>query len=69
MLVDGVIAGTWSHAERPYGLEVAVEPFAPLDAETHAGIDAEAARLAGFLGREAHRVAVAPAADAAETTR
>jgi hypothetical protein len=42
--VDGVVAGTWRHADGA----IAIEPFASLDRATGAALDVEAARLAAF---------------------
>jgi hypothetical protein len=49
VLVDGRVAGTWSHEVREGVAEVTVTPFAPLGAEARAAVDAEAARLAPFV--------------------
>jgi Winged helix DNA-binding domain len=52
LLVDGAIAGVWSHEIRGDRVAIAVEPFARASAEVEVGVDAEAARLAAFLGGE-----------------
>jgi uncharacterized protein YcaQ len=53
LLVDGVIAGVWSHEARGERVTVEVEPFARVGREAKACVEAEAARLAAFLGGEA----------------
>jgi hypothetical protein len=52
--VDGRFAGVWRHERRgARGLLVEVEPFAPrVPAAVRAGVEAEAQRLAAFLGGE-----------------
>lgn len=50
LLVDGRIAGTWSHTRRERRLLVEFAPFAPLPAWARAQLEAEAERLALFLG-------------------
>jgi hypothetical protein len=52
LLVDGRIAGTWSHEVAGGRVAVAVEPFADPGRAVRAAAEAEAARLAGFLGGE-----------------
>jgi hypothetical protein len=52
LLVDGRIAGVWSHAAKGDRLTVTVEPFARPAAAVKAGAEAEAERLASFLGGE-----------------
>ena len=44
-LVDGFVAGTWSHEDG----RVAVEPFAPLSRSVRREVDEEAGRLEAFL--------------------
>ncbi len=44
-LVDGFVAGTWSHEDG----RVAVEPFAPLSRSVRRELDEEAGRLEAFL--------------------
>jgi hypothetical protein len=50
VLVDGRIAGTWGHELRRSALAVDVTPFAALAGDVRAGVQAEAERLAAFLG-------------------
>ena len=50
VVVDGRIAGVWSHELRRDRLEVRVEPFARPKRAERAGVEAEAERLAAFLG-------------------
>jgi Winged helix DNA-binding domain len=50
LLVDGRIAGVWSHERAGDRLVVAIEPFARLSRAERAGTEAEAGALAGFLG-------------------
>jgi hypothetical protein len=45
-LVDGLVAGTW----RPQKGKIELEPFAPLPLRVRRELDAEARRLAAFLG-------------------
>jgi hypothetical protein len=52
LLVDGRMAGVWSHERRGTALAVELEPFAPVGAEVERAVEAEAARLAAFLGGE-----------------
>jgi winged helix DNA-binding protein len=52
LLVDGRMAGVWSHEARGSRVAVAVEPFAPLGRRVVRAVEEEAARLAGFLGGE-----------------
>jgi hypothetical protein len=52
MLVDGRMAGTWSHEQAGKRLRVEVAPFAPLEQAVRAGVEAEVERLAGYLGRD-----------------
>jgi hypothetical protein len=51
LLVDGRMAGTWSHAVGPGGgVTVTIAPFGRLGAAVRAGAEADADRLARFLG-------------------
>ncbi|HWT21889.1 MAG TPA: winged helix DNA-binding domain-containing protein [Solirubrobacteraceae bacterium] len=50
LLADGRIAGVWSHERRGERLTVAVEPFGRIARAVRAGAEAEAERLAAFLG-------------------
>lgn len=52
LLVDGRMAGVWSHDVGGDRVAIAVEPFAPVGSEVRAGVEAEARRLAAFLGGE-----------------
>jgi Winged helix DNA-binding domain len=53
VLVDGRIAGTWSHEIKSKRVHVTVEPFAKLDTEARELIAAEADSLGSFLGTPA----------------
>jgi hypothetical protein len=53
LLVDGMVAGTWRITRRRAGVEIAVEPFAPLAPAVLAALDAEAADVGRFLGQPA----------------
>ena len=50
VLRDGRMAGTWEHERKGATLHVAVRTFGRPDAALRAGIEAEAERLAAFLG-------------------
>jgi hypothetical protein len=50
LLVDGRMAGVWRHELRGSRVVVQVEPFAPPAADGRAAAEAEAERLAIFLG-------------------
>ena len=52
LLVDGRMAGVWSHERRGSAVAVAVEPFEPVEPAVRAGVEAEAERLAAFAGGE-----------------
>jgi uncharacterized protein YcaQ len=52
VLVDGRMAGVWSHERKGDRLVVEVEPFGRLTRAERAGVEAEAAALAAFLGGE-----------------
>jgi uncharacterized protein YcaQ len=54
LLVDGRMVGVWSHDVRSDRVAITVEPFAPVGSEVRAGVEAEAERLATFLGGEPH---------------
>jgi len=54
--VDGRMVGVWSHERRGDEVVVEVDAFAPPSAEVRDGVDAEAARLARFLGARAAAV-------------
>jgi hypothetical protein len=53
LLVDGRIAGVWSHEPKGERVAIEVEPFGRVGRDVKAGAEAEAARLAVFLGGEA----------------
>lgn len=50
LLVNGRLAGVWKHEPKGRAVSVAIEPFAKLPRWTRAHIEAEAERLATFLG-------------------
>lgn len=50
LLVDGRIAGVWSHERKGGFLGVTIEPFAPVDEFVRAGAEREAQRLAEYFG-------------------
>jgi Winged helix DNA-binding domain len=50
VLVNGRIEGVWKHERKGRRLTVAVEPFGKLPKRARTGVQAEAERLAGFLG-------------------
>jgi hypothetical protein len=50
LLLDGRILGVWSHERRGGRLEVELAPFRKADAAVRTGAEAEAERLAAFLG-------------------
>ena len=50
LLADGRILGVWSHETGGDALRVAVEPFGRVPKHVRAGAEAEAERLASFLG-------------------
>ena len=52
LLVDGRMAGVWSHELRGGRVAITVEPFAPVARDVRAGVEAEAGRLAAFLDGE-----------------
>jgi len=54
VLVDGRVAGTWSHEKRREGIEVLIEAFGKLSAGIKDGIAAEAEDLGRFLEAPAH---------------
>ena len=49
LLVDGAMAGVWSHERRGGAVHVEIAPFADVGAEVRAAAEAEAERLAAFL--------------------
>jgi hypothetical protein len=52
LLVDGRMAGVWSHESKGDRLVVEIEPFERLSRAAKTGAEAEAEALAGFLGSE-----------------
>jgi hypothetical protein len=52
LLIDGRIAGVWSHESKGNRLVVEIEPFQRLSRDSRSGAEAEAERLVGFLGGE-----------------
>jgi hypothetical protein len=50
ILVNGRIAGVWKHARKGRRLHVELSPFVPLPEWAGAQLEAEAERLAHFLG-------------------
>jgi uncharacterized protein YcaQ len=52
LLVDGRIEGVWRHERKGSRLLVTIEAFSPQPPAVVEGVDAEAERLAGFLGGE-----------------
>ena len=53
LLVGGRMAGVWSHERRGACIAVEIEPFADVAGDVRDAAEAEAARLAAFLGGEA----------------
>jgi hypothetical protein len=53
LLVDGRIAGVWSHDVAGGRVAVDVEPFERIGADVKAAVEAEVERLAEFLGGSA----------------
>jgi hypothetical protein len=52
VLVDGRIVGVWKHTQKGRRLLVEIEPFVRLPKWARSQVEAEAERLAGFLGGE-----------------
>lgn len=50
VLIDGEVAGVWSHKLHNKRLHVEIKPFAKLSKAARAGVEHEAERLAGFFG-------------------
>ena len=50
ILVDGRAVGTWSHKVSGGKLAIEVQPFGKLSREARAGIAAQSAEIARFLG-------------------
>src|SRR5437868_9899941 len=53
VLIDGRAVGTWKSKRQKNHLDVLVEPFDQLAPEVYAGLEAEVADLARFLGVQA----------------
>lgn len=60
LLVNGRMAGVWTHAQKGRMLRVDVEPFAKLPRRIRPQIEAEAERLTTFLGAELELRVLAP---------
>jgi hypothetical protein len=52
LLVDGRMDGVWRHELRGRAVQVTIEPFAGLSSRTRRAVEAEAERVAAFLGGE-----------------
>lgn len=52
LLVDGRIEGVWRHERKGGRVTVAVEPVGDVPEHVRAGAEAQALRLAAFLGGE-----------------
>jgi hypothetical protein len=52
LLVDGRIEGVWRHERKGGRVTVVVEPFGDVAEHVRAGAEAQAQRLAAFLGGE-----------------
>jgi hypothetical protein len=52
LVVDGRIVGVWSHGPAGGRLDVVVEPLGRIAKAVRAGVEAEAASLAAFLGED-----------------
>jgi hypothetical protein len=50
VVLDGRIVGTWEHEPKGAAIAVSVAPFGRRNAALREGVEAEAERLAGFLG-------------------
>jgi Winged helix DNA-binding domain len=55
ILVDGAIAGVWRHERKGARLVVELEPFGPLPAWARKQVEADAERLAAFVGGSLER--------------
>ncbi|MDX6515300.1 MAG: hypothetical protein QOH73_966, partial [Gaiellaceae bacterium] len=53
VLVDGVVAGTWSRRARGKRLEIRIELFQSLSASQRRALESEVGRIGRFLGAEA----------------
>jgi hypothetical protein len=60
VLVDGKVAGVWSHERAGQGLSVSVEPFGTLPAARRREVAGEADRLGRFLGAPARVAWIRP---------
>jgi len=49
VLINGRIAGVWSHRKRGKRLQVSIEPFSPLSQSQRAAIEERAADIAEFF--------------------
>ena len=58
VLVDGSVAGTWTHTVANRSLRISVSPFAALKRPVVAGIKARAEEIARALGATAHKVEI-----------
>jgi hypothetical protein len=52
LLVDGRMAGVWSHERKGAAVEIEIEPFSRVPRAVRQGAEAEAASLAAFVGGE-----------------
>ena len=52
LLVDGVMAGVWRHERKGRRLVVGLEPFGKVSRAVRGAVEAEAERLAAYLGGE-----------------
>ena len=52
LLVDGVMAGVWRHERKGRRLRSTVEPFGKVSRAVRGAAEAEAERLAAYLGGE-----------------
>jgi hypothetical protein len=51
-MIDGIAAGLWERKKRGRRIELGVTPSRKLTRAERAGVDAEAERIAAFLGLE-----------------
>lgn len=54
VLIDGEVAGVWSHKLQNRNLQVRIEPFGKLSKAARAGVEREAEGLAAYFGSELH---------------
>lgn len=64
LVVDGVVAATWTRTLRAKRVDIVVEPLRALTGPQTAAAEASLARYAAFLGREARITVSRPTADA-----